>query len=294
MNFFVFNNNGGNESVSDRIVSQANSSFASSFFFLPEGKRRAVKTFYAFCRKLDDGVDDADDRETALQSIEFWKQEIGKMNNGATLTPLGEEIRRVIHEFDLSIENFELVIEGVETDLSKKRYETFEELYAYCYRVASSVGFTCCEIMGVKSAAALRYAELTGIGVQLTNILRDIREDAGMGRIYLPLEDLERFNVSEEDILQVRIQKKLFDLLQFEAQRAETFFNMGQWILTPLDSLKLYFCHLLAGTYRAILDELRQKNFGLLNGKVRVPTRKMIRSAVKTAVSSTFGAMVVM
>jgi phytoene synthase len=286
-----FKNNGGRSCVSDAVVSRSKSNFAAAFFLLPERKRRAVKTFYAFCRELDDGVDGAPDRGAAMACTRFWREEIGRVRDGGTLSPLGEEIRDVVKAFGLSLEYFDLIIEGVETDITKNRHETFEQLYEYCYRVASSVGFVCLQVMGVTGGGAMRYAELTGVGVQLTNILRDVREDAQMGRIYLPLEDLELFGVSEEDVLRVRESDNLFRLLHFEAARAESFFRLGQWTLTPADSVRLYFCHLLAGTYAAILEKLRSERFGLRQGKVKVPTSRKLQMGVKSAMISIFGSM---
>lgn len=275
--------------VSERIVASSKSNFKASFFFLPERKRYAIKTFYAFCRELDDGVDHAPDEEAALGSVRFWKEELEKIKGGGRLTPLGEEIDNLVHDFDLSIENFELIIEGVEADIEKKRYATFEELYHYCYCVASSVGFVCCEIAGVTGGSALRYAELTGVGVQLTNILRDVGEDARMGRIYLPAEDLDMFGVAEDDILRAEGGEKLLGLLYFEAARAEEFFKMGQGILSSIDAVRLYFCHLLSGTYMAVLRELKKKKFGLGSDKVTVTTREKLKMGAKTVLTSIFG-----
>ena len=255
--------------VSDGIVARSGSSFTASFMFLPERKRRAVKTFYAFCRELDDGVDRAEDRESALESVRFWKAEMDRIGRGGASTPLGEEIDEMVHAHGLSLENFDLMIEGVEMDIVRSRYETFEELYGYCYWVASTVGFVCCEILGASGGSILRYAELTGIGVQLTNNLRDVGEDAAMGRIYLPLEDLRRFG----------------------GARAAECFKLGQGVLTSVDAARVYFCHLLSGTYMAILKELVAADFGLGRPKVKVSTGRKLGMGFKTALTALVGTM---
>ena len=286
-----FMSNGGRVPVSDAIVARSRSSFASAFHFLPRRKQDAIKTFYAFCRELDDGVDRAPDRAAALASVAFWRGEIDRIRDGGKLTPLGEEIDETVHGLDLSLENFELVIEGVEMDLVRTRYETFEDLYRYCFRVASSVGFVCCEILGATGGNVMRYAELTGIGVQLTNILRDVREDAAMGRIYLPLADMRTFGVAERDVLEDRKGEALLRLLRFEGARAEALFKLGQGGLSAADGARLYFCHLLSGSYMALLRELQASDFKAGKDKVTVSTGKKLGMGLRTAVSSIIGTL---
>jgi len=277
--------------VSDEIVARSGSSFTASFMFLPERKRHAIKTFYAFCRELDDGVDRAEDRESALACVSFWKAEMDRIHRSGSLTPLGEEIDEMVHGHDLSLENFDLMIEGVEMDIVRSRYETFEDLYGYCYRVASSVGFVCCEIMGASGGSIMRYAELTGIGVQLTNILRDVAEDAAMGRIYLPLEDLRRFGVGEKQVMEGASSEEMLRLLRFEGVRAAECFKLGQGVLTSVDAARVYFCHLLSGTYMAILKELMSADFGLGRPKVKVSTGRKLSMGLKTALTALVGTM---
>jgi phytoene synthase len=277
--------------VSDGIVARSGSNFTASFVFLPERKRHAVKTFYAFCRELDDGVDRAEDRESALECVRFWKAEMDRIHRGTASTPLGEEIDEMVHAHDLSLDNFDLMIEGVEMDIVRSRYETFEELYGYCYRVASTVGFVCCEILGASGGSIMRYAELTGIGVQLTNILRDVGEDAAMGRIYLPLEDLRRFGVTESQVMEGRAGEDMLRLLRFEGARAAECFKLGQGVLTSVDAARVYFCHLLSGTYMAILKELMSSGFGLGRPKVKVSTGRKLGMGFKTALTALVGTM---
>ncbi len=277
--------------VSDGIVARSGSNFTASFMFLPERKRHAIKTFYAFCRELDDGVDRAENRDSALDCVSFWKAEMDSIRRGGDLTPLGAEIGEMVKGHRLSLNNFELMIEGVEMDITRSRYETFEDLYAYCYRVASSVGFVCCEILGASGGGITRYAELTGIGVQLTNILRDVGEDAAMGRIYLPLEDMRRFGVSERQVLDGDAGDAMLRLLRFEGVRAAECFKLGQGILTSADAARVYFCHLLSGTYMAILKELMSSGFGLGRPKVKVSTGRKLSMGLKTALTALVGTM---
>jgi phytoene/squalene synthetase len=202
--------------------------------------------------------------------VRFWKAEMDRIHRGAASTPLGEEIDEMIHTHELSLENFDLMIEGVEMDILRSRYETFEELYGYCYRVASTVGFVCCEILGASGGSIMRYAELTGIGVQLTNILRDVGEDAVMD------------GGAGEDMLR---------LLRFEGARAAECFKLGQGVLTSVDAARVYFCHLLSGTYMAILKELMAADFGLGRPKVKVSTGRKLGMGLKTALTALVGTM---
>jgi len=270
----------------DDVIRRANSNFHTAFYFLPPEKRRAVQVFYAFCREVDDAVDMnfPDNGNGPSKIINFWRNEIERVRKGEkTFTPLGEEIKEVIHIFGGNLLNyFELILDGVEMDVFKRRYHNFDELYEYCYRVASSVGFFCVELFGMRSKSAMRYAELTGVAVQLTNILRDIKEDFQRGRVYIPIEDMNAFGVSEKDFAETKGSEKLKKLLDFEAVKAKTLFEMGRASLKRDEVAKLYFCHLLSGTYESLLDKLRKGNFYLDGKKIKVSTIEKLVGAMKT------------
>lgn len=272
-----------------KIVRQSGSNFALAFKFLPPVKRKAVEVFYGFCRQVDDCVDGESGPEAAMEFLRGWMRELNRIERGYSTTLLGSEILKYVVPLRISLDSFRLVLEGVGMDLEKTRYETFEHLYNYCYAVASSVGFFCCELMGVSSSLSKRYAEVTGVAVQLTNILRDVKEDARRGRIYIPVEDMKCFGVDEHSIVEWKANRKVLSLLEFEAERAEHLFGLGEGILSSSEAIKLYFCHLLAGTYRGLLRQLRRRQFGLGSSskRVRISGRRKILSALKTFISAT-------
>src|SRR6185436_8024410 len=170
-------------------------SFYYSFLVLPSEKRRAIVAVWDFCRAVDDAVDEVPSAQAAAAQVAFWRTELDAAYRGAPQSPQGIAIQPFIREFNLPRARFEELIDGVEMDLSQTRYETFEALLEYCRRVASAVGLICVEIFGYRDLGSLAYAESLGIALQLTNIIRDVAVDLRRGRIYLPTEDLRRFDV---------------------------------------------------------------------------------------------------
>ena len=191
-----------------QITRRSRSSFYYAFILLPPERRRALHAVYAFCRFIDDIADDESIREPALL-LKRWREELDRVYAGTPTRALSRALADSAQRFNIPRELFEEIIAGVEMDLSRKRYQSWQELEPYCYRVASALGLICIEIFGYRNPSAKSYAENLGLALQLTNILRDVREDAERGRIYIPLEDLERFKVREEEILGGRVHAEL-------------------------------------------------------------------------------------
>src|ERR1700674_1629692 len=206
------------------ITRRASSNFYYAFMLLPLERRRALHAVYAFCRFVDDVADD----DTIAQSAEMltrWRDELQQVFAGTPTRPVSRALADNVGRFNLPRRYFDEIIDGVEMDLTRRRYESFDELSLYCRRVASAVGLICIEIFGYRNPATRVYAEKLGLAFQLTNIIRDVREDAERGRIYLPLEDLRRFAVTEAELTEGAYSDRFRTLMAFEALRAPDFYR---------------------------------------------------------------------
>ncbi|MFA5161561.1 MAG: squalene/phytoene synthase family protein [Elusimicrobiales bacterium] len=246
------------------------SSFAPAFFFLPPRKREALAAVYGFCRAVDDAVDEpgsSDPRE----SINFWRQELDRLYSGAPSHPVTKRLAGPVTQFGLEKENFALLIEGMEHDIGPVRCKTFAELEWYMFRAASAPGLLCARIFGYRHAERAReYARLLGYAVQLTNIIRDVAEDARLDRIYLPLEDLGGFGLSENDILNGTRRERLAAALEREAARAREFYSLAAAALDPQDRASMLPAAVMGGIYGALLDKISRRGFNVLEGKIRL------------------------
>jgi phytoene synthase len=267
--------------VCREVLSLSGSNFAHAFRILPSDQRDAMTAFYAFCRVVDDAVDDAEDAAAAGKVIWEWRQRLDLVFEGRAPDPIGRALAWAAGRFGIKKAHLELVLQGVEQDLGVARYETFAGLYEYCYRVASAVGLVCVTVLGRRTREVEAYAELTGVAVQLTNILRDVEEDAAKGRIYLPIEDLRAFGVSEEDILSGRTDRRIRDLLRFEAERAKTFYSMSDAALPPEERPGLHFAEALKEIYRRLLDRLCAEDFPLSGERVSIGKAQKIAIVLK-------------
>jgi len=259
------------------VLGRSGSTFAMAFNILPPARRDAMIAFYAFCREVDDAVDETADDDLALKVLDEWRERVDLVYRGRPSDPVSQALQDAVDRFDIQRRHLELVLEGVEQDLTRTRCEKFDDLYEYCYRVASAVGLVCVTVLGETSASVALYAELTGIAVQLTNILRDVGEDASMGRIYLPLEDLSAFKVSEEDVLSRRPTAPMKRLLRFEALRARHFDEMAVAALPPESRHGLFFAEALRATYRELLSNMEADDFPVFSRRVSVsPVRRLV------------------
>jgi phytoene synthase len=268
-----------------RILSRANSNFAPAFALLPPEQRDAMTAFYAFCRLVDDAVDRADDPASAGTAVREWKDRVERICRGGAAEPVDRALSAAVERFGIRKEHLLLVLAGVESDLVAARHETFADLYEYCYRVASAVGLVCVTILGLRTAEAETYAELTGIAVQLTNIIRDVAEDARNGRIYLPMEDLRAFGVAETDLLGGIMKPGMKNLLRFEAARASEFYALSDAALPRGARRRLFFAEALKDIYRRLLDRMRSNDFAGFGSRASINKREKAAIVLKHRLS---------
>jgi len=223
------------EEYCQQKASRSGSSFYYSFLFLPEEQRQAITALYAFCREVDDVVDESTDEHIARIKLQWWRDTMKNTFGGEPEHPVQHALANIIDRYRLPLELFLEIIDGMEMDLDNQRYPTFKELSLYCYRVASVVGLMAAEIFGYQDRSTPKYAYNLGIALQLTNILRDVREDAARGRIYIPMDELQRFNVADNDILLNKDSTAMRALLEFQAQRAQEYYDKAYALLSEQD-----------------------------------------------------------
>ena len=252
------------------------SSFYYSFLFLPAERRRAIMALYAFCREVDDVVDECNDVALASTKLAWWRQEIERVADGQPQHPVGLALKAASGQFNLPKEQLLEVIDGMEMDLTQSRYLDFKGLSLYCYRVASVVGLLAAEIFGVQDRQTQKYAHDLGMAFQLTNIIRDIGEDARRGRIYIPMDELEQFNVPAADILNGKYSDNFTALMRFQAERAERYYAQALAQMPAADRKSQRPGLIMAAIYRTLLDEIRRDNFQVLHQRIALtPVRKL-------------------
>jgi phytoene synthase len=257
------------------ITRESSSNFYYAFMLLPVERRRALYAVYAFCRFVDDIADEAVAHPAAR--LERWRRELQKVYAGAVERPVSRALAANVHRFNIPQRYFEEVIEGVEMDLTRKRYATFAELSLYCRRVASAVGLICIEIFGYRNPSTRIYAERLGLAFQLTNIIRDVREDAERDRIYLPREDLQRFGVSEQEILESAYTPGFNQLMEFEATRAHQVYQEAAAALPPEDRSTMVAAEGMRLIYSALLARISQSGYRVFDGRLSVSApRKLL------------------
>lgn len=255
---------------SKTITARSKSNFSGAFFFLPQEKRVAMRRVYAFFRMVDDVVDEEPDVARQRELIGLWKEELQRTYQGITLVPLMKELKESIDRFAIPQNYFLKLIEGCEIDITKKRYATFEELYEYCYRVASMVGLVCMKIFEYESPTSEKTAVALGIALQLTNIIRDVGVDLTKSRIYLPDEDLRRFNVTEQDLLAGKSTDNFLKLMEFQYERAMGYYELGMSEYAHDKQHKLLAARLMGMVYQRILKKIRAQRYPVLSRKVKL------------------------
>jgi phytoene synthase len=252
------------------------SSFYYSFLFLPAERRRAIMALYAFCREVDDVVDECQDVALASTKLAWWRQEIGRVATGQPTHPVGLALQAASTRFNLPGEQLLVIVDGMEMDLQQTRYLDFKGLSLYCYRVASVVGLLAAEIFGARDRQTQKYAHDLGMAFQLTNIIRDIGEDARRGRIYIPMDELKQFDVPAADILNVRYSDNFTALMTVQTARAEKDDAQAIAQLPPVDRGSQRPGLVMAAIYRTLLDEIRRDNFQVLHQRIALtPVRKL-------------------
>ena len=257
---------------SQTVTRKSASNLALAFVLLPKAKREGMSALYAFCREVDDVADNealpVNERRARLA---FWREDVGRACGQATPHfQVNQELQSYIRKYQLPFELFDELIRGVEMDLDIKRYETYEQLEQYCYRVASVVGLLSIEIFGYRNPATRDYANYLGKALQLTNILRDVRTDAERGRIYLPLSELSRFGVLEEEILNLSYSEKFRNLAGSVAERASRFYQSAQQTLPEEDRRAMAAAELMGSVYWRLLRKLEMQAFDVFGPN---PTR---------------------
>ena len=250
--------------------------FYYSFLFLPEAKRRAITALYAFCREVDDVVDDCSDVATAHATLAWWRQELAAAFHGTPQHPVARALAEVAPRFNLAEARLSEIIDGMQMDLDHHHYPTFDALRLYCHRVAGVVGLLSAEIFGYQDRRTLEYAVDLGLAFQLTNIIRDVGEDARRDRIYLPLDELERHGVSLDDIARSRETDNFRRLMEFQIERAQSYYREAFAKLPAADRRAQRTGIIMAAIYRTVLDEIHRDGCRVLTGRVSLtPIRKL-------------------
>jgi phytoene synthase len=238
-------------------TAQSGSSFYYSFMFLSKQKREAITALYAFCREVDDIADECTELHIAQTKLNWWRSEIENLYQNKPTHPVSKALLIPIETYHLDAEHFNEIIDGMEMDLNFNRYEDFKQLQLYCYRVASVVGLLSAQIFGFKNRKTLKFAHDLGMAFQLTNIIRDVGEDARRNRIYLPLDELAKFNVTEDDILHSRESDAVKQLLEHQIERAESYYDRALNELPDEDRKSQRVGLMMAAIYRTLLREIK-------------------------------------
>jgi phytoene synthase len=257
-------------------TAQSGSSFYYSFLFLPPERRRAITALYAFCREVDDTVDETSDQSVARIKLAWWRGEVAQMYGGTPTHPVMLALQPHLEPYDLKQEHLQAIIDGMEMDLDQSRYLDYPNLRKYCWHVASVVGILSASIFGVTNPQTLKYAETLGLAFQLTNIIRDVGEDARKGRIYLPIDELQRFNVTAADLLNARHSEKFEALMAFQSERAQGLYDEAFALLPNEDRRAQRPGLMMAAIYRTLLDEIQRDGYHVLTQKISLtPLRKL-------------------
>jgi phytoene synthase len=254
-------------------------SFSYSFLVLPAEQRRGIGAVWDFCRAVDDAVDEAESPGVAAEAVTKWRAEVGRLfGSEAPTTPQSRNLKPFVTKFSLSRQPFDDLVDGVEMDLHRTRYETFDELVGYCRRVASAVGMMCIEVFGSRDSRSREYAFNLGLALQVTNIIRDIAADLKQGRIYLPREDMAKFGVEEKDLAAGVMTGPVRDLLEHECQRARHFFAAARQAMPPAEARRLVAAEIMGGIYFEILQGIERRGYDVFTERVRVP--KLVRARI--------------
>ncbi len=252
------------------------SSFYYAFLFLPAPRRAAITAFYAFCREVDDVVDDTVDATIARTKLAWWKSEVAKAFAGQPTHPVMLALMPMVTDYGIEQRHLQAVIEGCQMDLEQTRYLDFPNLQRYCHLVAGEVGEVAAKIFGQSQAQTTRYAHTLGQALQLTNIIRDVGEDAMRGRIYLPVNELQQFDVKAHEILKRSYSDRFTALMQFQAQRAHRLYDEALALLPQDDRRAQKPGLMMASIYRTLLREIESDKFQVLHQRVHLtPLRKI-------------------
>lgn len=263
------------------IAKESKSSFYYAFNLLPEDKRDAMNTVYAFCRKTDDIIDEGfESADLKFEKLHKWRIEFEKAFTGHSEYQLLNKLGKTISKFNIPLDPFFELIKGMEMDLQNNRYRSFDDLQLYCYRVASTVGLMCIEIFGYKHPSTKDFAVNLGIALQLTNILRDISKDAEKGRIYLPQEDLTAYGYSENELFNKTYNEKFIKLMQHEVDRAKNYFELATSNLNLEDKKTMFAARAMQHIYHKMLEKIISADYDVFNNNIKVSKFEKVGIAV--------------
>ena len=269
-----------------RLARRSAKNFYYSFLLLPREKRRAMCALYAFSRHTDDLGDNRQPLDARRQALSQWRASLDRSFRGVYDSPIFPALADTVEHYGLLHEHLHALIDGVEMDLDRNRYETFAELSDYCYKVASVVGLCCIRIWGFRDERAFEPAVKCGIALQLTNILRDLEEDVAAGRVYLPQEDLRRFDYSTDDLRRAVVDRRFRELMRFEVERAERYYNdaaeLHRW-LSP-DGQAVFGA--MTSIYRGLLDEIKRREGNVFGRRVRLTAWRKLSIAGRWLLAS--------
>ncbi|HEX5815637.1 MAG TPA: presqualene diphosphate synthase HpnD [Methylomirabilota bacterium] len=269
-------------SLSSRVTRRSRSNFFFAFLALPRPRRDALYAVYAFCRTVDDIADLGTDPGAQRAGLAQWRAEIARCYDGGVPEhPIAQQLAGAVRDFRLPRAALEAIVDGCEMDLTRATYETAEDLYPYCYRVASAVGLCCIEIFGYTDPRARDYAVSLGMALQLTNIIRDVGADAGNGRVYVPQADLRAFGVTGDDLRAGRYGERFVALMEHQAARARRFYAEARAAFPVVDARSLVPAEIMGRIYRALLDEIEARRFRVLDARVTLPARRKAAIALR-------------
>jgi 15-cis-phytoene synthase len=257
-------------------AAQSGSSFYYAFLFLPLERRRAITALYAFCREVDDVVDECTEMGVAATKLAWWRNEVANLYADKPNHPVTRALQPILVTFNIEQARLNEIIDGMEMDLQQTRYLDFPSLQRYCYHVAGVVGILAAQIFGYKNPQTLKYAETLGTAFQLTNIIRDVGEDARKGRIYLPVNELQEYGVTAADILNGRHTENFDRLMAFQVQRAQHYYSEALSLLAPEDRKAQRAGLVMAAIYRTLLKEIESEGCKVLHQRTALtPIRKL-------------------
>ncbi len=264
------------EAYCQEKAAKSGSSFYYAFLFLPPPRRAAITALYAFCREVDDVVDEASDPSIAARTLDWWREEIDRLYEGQPTHPVTLALEPHVEPYAITKNRLLEIIAGMEMDLHQSRYLDFAGLAHYCHHVAGVVGLLSSNIFGAVDPQSAIYADKMGLAVQLINIIRDVGEDARINRIYLPADELKRFNVPAADLLNGRSSPAFIELMRFQTERAKTIYAEALALLPPVDRRVQRTGLIMGAIYRALLDEIERADFAVLNQRIALtPIRKL-------------------
>ena len=263
-------------------TTQSQSNFFYSFFALPKGKRRAIFALYAFCREVDDVVDNSKNSLVSEAKLRWWQKEISDMFDGNATHPVTRALEPFVFSLSLEQRYFQEIIEGMRMDLTTVRYRNFSDLSRYCYLVAGTVGILSATIFGYQSGDTKDFAKNLGLALQLTNIIRDVNEDAERGRIYLPLEEINKFNMTEKQILNGQLENEFQKLMSFQIERAESYYKLALANLPRSEYKNQRTSLIIAKIYMQLLSKLKNRKDWTSKSKVKLSIFEKIKIATLT------------